>query len=65
MRNITNHLSIGDRWDDQTNRRNLLESFAKERGFDPLIADNWYNIPYKAWASMKVPSSTPFSPKKN
>lgn len=26
------------------NKRKFLDNFAKQRGFDPLIAENWYTI---------------------
>jgi len=31
-------------WEDATNRKALLDSFARDQGFDPLIPDNWYKI---------------------
>eukprot|EP00026_Physarum_polycephalum_P001152 Phypoly_transcript_01153.p1 GENE.Phypoly_transcript_01153~~Phypoly_transcript_01153.p1 ORF type:complete len:800 (+),score=123.64 Phypoly_transcript_01153:87-2486(+) len=31
-------------WHNPKNRRNFLNSFAKSREFDPLIAENWYSI---------------------
>eukprot|EP00026_Physarum_polycephalum_P003969 Phypoly_transcript_03986.p1 GENE.Phypoly_transcript_03986~~Phypoly_transcript_03986.p1 ORF type:complete len:741 (+),score=114.71 Phypoly_transcript_03986:43-2265(+) len=29
-------------WHDMKNRRNFFDKFARERGFDPLVPDNWY-----------------------
>eukprot|EP00026_Physarum_polycephalum_P001040 Phypoly_transcript_01041.p1 GENE.Phypoly_transcript_01041~~Phypoly_transcript_01041.p1 ORF type:complete len:1163 (+),score=140.56 Phypoly_transcript_01041:229-3717(+) len=29
-------------WDSDTNRFSFFRNFAKERGFDPLIPENWY-----------------------
>eukprot|EP00026_Physarum_polycephalum_P001465 Phypoly_transcript_01467.p1 GENE.Phypoly_transcript_01467~~Phypoly_transcript_01467.p1 ORF type:complete len:1055 (+),score=143.84 Phypoly_transcript_01467:198-3362(+) len=31
-------------WLHASNRRRLLEDFAREQGFDALMPDNWYNI---------------------
>lgn len=34
---------VGDKyWANIINRRNFFHKFAKERGFDPLIPENWY-----------------------
>eukprot|EP00026_Physarum_polycephalum_P001909 Phypoly_transcript_01912.p1 GENE.Phypoly_transcript_01912~~Phypoly_transcript_01912.p1 ORF type:complete len:725 (-),score=69.41 Phypoly_transcript_01912:359-2533(-) len=33
-----------DYWADELNQRNFFVQFAKKRGFDPLIAQNWYKI---------------------
>jgi len=33
------------RYQDMKNCRALFMSFAKAKGFDPLSAANWYNIP--------------------
>jgi hypothetical protein len=35
-------------WVEEKIRRKFFLSFAKEKGFDPLIPDNWYldSIPY-------------------
>lgn len=30
-------------WHDALSRRQFFEKYAKERGFDALIADNWYS----------------------
>lgn len=34
----------GDRWRDVNNRREFFENFAAKKGFDPLIAENWYTF---------------------
>ena len=31
-------------WGNPSNRRRYFERFAEERGFDPLIAENWYSV---------------------
>jgi hypothetical protein len=31
-------------WTTEANRRAFLDKFAQARGFDPLIAENWYPI---------------------
>lgn len=33
---------LGSYWTTVTNRRAFLNTFAQKKGFDPLIADNWY-----------------------
>ena len=30
-------------WTRVENRRSFFESYAKESGFDPLVAENWYS----------------------
>jgi len=40
-------------WANVANRKRLFEQFAKERGFDPLIPDNWYGIKGKDLHTMK------------
>lgn len=32
---------------DNKNMRDFFDSFAHTFGFDPLIPDNWYNVPQK------------------
>ena len=36
------------------NRRNFFEEFAREKGFDPLVADNWYRLPRDQIVEVKV-----------
>jgi hypothetical protein len=31
-------------WNDVKNRRAALENYAKTKGFDPLVAKNWYKL---------------------
>eukprot|EP00026_Physarum_polycephalum_P001768 Phypoly_transcript_01770.p1 GENE.Phypoly_transcript_01770~~Phypoly_transcript_01770.p1 ORF type:complete len:893 (+),score=154.72 Phypoly_transcript_01770:58-2736(+) len=31
-------------WGNPSNRRKFLERFAEEKGFDPLLAENWYSV---------------------
>lgn len=31
-------------WADIANRKEFLENFAFEAGFDPLVADNWQKV---------------------
>eukprot|EP00026_Physarum_polycephalum_P002905 Phypoly_transcript_02914.p1 GENE.Phypoly_transcript_02914~~Phypoly_transcript_02914.p1 ORF type:complete len:836 (+),score=73.69 Phypoly_transcript_02914:81-2588(+) len=40
-------------WADRGNRRKLLESYAQEVGFDPLIAANWYSVNKKSVQALK------------
>lgn len=42
------------RWQDISNRRNLFLNVAKEEGFDPLIAANWYEINAPTIVNYKV-----------
>ena len=36
------------------NMRMFLERFAKQRNMDPLYAETWYQIPYKAFHQFRV-----------
>ena len=36
------HSSSEKHWSNETNRREVFDNFAKENGFDPLIAESWY-----------------------
>ncbi len=36
--------NIGGYWNDINNRRNFFIEFAQKHNFDPLVADNWYNV---------------------
>jgi len=29
------------------NLREYFDNFAKQRGFDPLVAENWYSVPFR------------------
>eukprot|EP00026_Physarum_polycephalum_P002126 Phypoly_transcript_02130.p1 GENE.Phypoly_transcript_02130~~Phypoly_transcript_02130.p1 ORF type:complete len:911 (+),score=100.93 Phypoly_transcript_02130:69-2801(+) len=40
-------------WLEPKNRRNWFDTFAEERSFDPLIADNWYNIAHQTITATK------------
>ena len=31
-------------WQEPVNRRKFLDSFAEQRGFDPLLPENWYSV---------------------
>eukprot|EP00026_Physarum_polycephalum_P001933 Phypoly_transcript_01936.p1 GENE.Phypoly_transcript_01936~~Phypoly_transcript_01936.p1 ORF type:complete len:910 (+),score=132.37 Phypoly_transcript_01936:109-2838(+) len=31
-------------WDSTQNRRQFFEKFAEDRGFNPLVAENWYSV---------------------
>eukprot|EP00026_Physarum_polycephalum_P001173 Phypoly_transcript_01174.p1 GENE.Phypoly_transcript_01174~~Phypoly_transcript_01174.p1 ORF type:complete len:997 (+),score=112.19 Phypoly_transcript_01174:34-3024(+) len=44
-------------WNDVGNMRRFFISFAESNGFDPLVASNWYNIPYDALLMRKSVSS--------
>jgi hypothetical protein len=36
-------LSDPAHWTVSLNRREFFENFSREKGFDPLIPENWYN----------------------
>ena len=36
------------------NMRAFMESFARKRDLDPLLADTWYKIPYRLVIKSKV-----------
>jgi hypothetical protein len=36
------------------NMRKFLEDFAKKRKFDPLVAENWYNVSKEDISQYKV-----------
>jgi hypothetical protein len=42
------------KWNKATTRREFFEAYAKENGFDPLIANNWYSIPKETIMAVKV-----------
>jgi len=46
---------------EQEKRRKWLEKYAKERGFDPLVPDNWYSQTISSISSVKVFLSLPLS----
>jgi hypothetical protein len=41
-------------WHEVKNRRKFFDSFAREQGFDPLIAENWYSADTAAIRRLKV-----------
>lgn len=47
-------MSSGKVWFDIKTRKEFFMKFAKERGFDPLIADNWYSVSNDDLVSTKV-----------
>ena len=40
----TNIFNIGGYWDGVQNWHNSFIKFAQRHNFDPLVADNWYNV---------------------
>lgn len=42
------------RWKDVRKRRDWLDKYAKERGFDPLIAENWFEYTSEAVSIAQV-----------
>eukprot|EP00026_Physarum_polycephalum_P007313 Phypoly_transcript_07372.p1 GENE.Phypoly_transcript_07372~~Phypoly_transcript_07372.p1 ORF type:complete len:546 (+),score=62.83 Phypoly_transcript_07372:102-1640(+) len=40
------HTNTND-WSDEANHRKFFDEFAKSNSFDPLIAENWYQIDHK------------------
>ena len=41
-------------WNDSDNQRSFFLSFAKTKGFDPLIPSNWYTINAEEILQLKV-----------
>jgi hypothetical protein len=41
-------------WADLQKRRRFFENFAKDNGFDPLVATNWYGVSQERILSAKV-----------
>ena len=52
---------VGKFWEVAQNRRELLETFASSKGYDPLSAHFWYNFNPIELSSVKVSLSTYFS----
>lgn len=40
--------------DKGKNMRTFLEDFARSRNLDPLLAETWYNTPFKVIKKLKV-----------
>lgn len=38
-------LYLAGYWKDIANRRKVFDEIARDNGFDPLIAANWYSLP--------------------
>lgn len=41
-------------WQDLRNVRSFFVAFAKENGFDPVVADNWHAIPLTSFIERNV-----------
>jgi hypothetical protein len=39
---------------DLNNRREVFNKFARKKGFDPLVAEKWYNVPRQDILATKV-----------
>jgi hypothetical protein len=39
---------------DIRNRQHFFEEFAEKKGFNPLVAENWYSIPFREIAAHQV-----------
>ena len=46
--------TIGSYWHDLNNRKSFFDDFAKSKGFDPLLPENWYKIPRDEVIEYKV-----------
>jgi hypothetical protein len=44
----------GGYWADISRRKEFFDAFAKEHGFDPLVAENWYKITSQKIEERKV-----------
>jgi len=47
----------GKYWADLNNQKELLVSFSKEHGFDPLVSENWYSVHSDVFSKYKGASS--------
>jgi hypothetical protein len=45
---------LESRWHSVFNRKKWFDDFARSRGFDPLIASNWYKMNYSQLALQEV-----------
>jgi hypothetical protein len=52
------YLLAGNYWDDPKRRRKFFIEFAKEKGFNPLVAENWYSVPPSEIKSRTVREKT-------
>lgn len=50
-RSRVSHVRLDKYWLDIENRRKYFTDYARGKGFDPLIAENWYHIPSKSVAN--------------
>lgn len=41
-------------WDKVANRRKFFLNIAKEKGFDPLISENWYSLKHADVVDQRV-----------
>lgn len=48
------NVGVGNHWSDIENRRQHFVSFAKEKGFDPLAAEQWRQYTYYDLCNFKV-----------
>jgi hypothetical protein len=49
-----NKLYTGKFWADSKNQREFMLSFAREKGFDPLLPANWYSVSTGSFLAFKV-----------
>lgn len=47
-------LTLLDVWKEKENRRKFFEHYARDTGFDPLVASNWYNQPREQIKALRV-----------
>ena len=52
--NFFNLASSDGQWATKEGQRKFFDDFARERGFDPLVATNWYNVSCYAIYETKV-----------
>ncbi len=46
-------MKIEGYWNDSKNHHNIFIKFAQKHNFDPLVADNWYNINMNLFKGMQ------------
>lgn len=44
----------GNPWSDRKDRKQYFGEVARSRGFDPLVAENWYSVSYDQLLRVQV-----------
>ena len=51
---LSTNVFVDKYWHKFEHRKLFFDSIAKKRDFDPLLAANWYNVPFSAYCDEKV-----------